>query len=166
MTVAAQAVQHGAEAWSNKDYAYLAAVIFSGLSLFFAFLMYRAALRRDKNSQGDSELKLFEIIAKAEKDWTDLNFEMNLIDKENDEKFITMQSKRSAYSQYVLNSYDMGCQRYLDDKLDKERFAKTYKARIHQLHSHDDFKSMLGMGDFKYAAISEVHTKLNNPEKQ
>lgn len=149
-----QVVEQAGNVWAIKDYMYLAAVL---ISCFMFFLAYR----RDKNSQGDSELKLFEIITKAEKDWVDLNAKINLAP--NDEA-LTLGDARIPYAQYVLNSYDMGCQRYLDRKLDKKRFSKTYKVRIHQLYSDADFKPFLGGGDFKYAALDKVHRKLNNLE--
>ena len=149
-----QVVEQAGNVWAIKDYMYLAAVL---ISCFMFFLAYR----RDKNSQGDSELKLFEIITKAEKDWVDLNAKINLAP--NDEALV-LGDARIPYAQYVLNSYDMGCQRYLDRKLDKKRFSKTYKVRIHQLYSDADFKPFLGGGDFKYAALDKVHRKLNNLE--
>ncbi len=154
MTDVNQAVEQAGYVWTIKDYTYLAAVLISGLMFFLAY-------RRDKNSQGDSELKLFEIITKAEKDWVDLNVRITLAP--NDEA-LALGDVRIPYAQYVLNSYDMGCQRYLDGKLDKKRFSKTYKVRIHQLYSDADFKPLLGGGDFKYAALDKVHRILNNQE--
>jgi hypothetical protein len=159
MTVAAHAVQQAADVMTLKDYAYIAAVAISLLMFFLAY-------RRDKNSQGDSELKLFEIITKAEKDLVDLDFKRSVVAGEDEaalNEAEALNDQRKAYLQYVLNSYDMGCQRYLDGKLDKTRFAKTYGVRIKEINSGDMAE---GIGkDFKYAALDRVNDMINNKER-
>lgn len=154
MTVAAHAIQQAADVMTLKDYAYIAAV---AISLFMFILAYR----RDKNSQGDSELKLFEIITKAEKDLVDLDFKRSVVTGKDEA--VALNDQRKAYLQYVLNSYDMGCQRYLDGKLDKTRFAKTYGVRISEIKSGEMAE---GIGkDFKYAALDRVNDMINNKER-
>lgn len=145
-----------------RDCLYAAGVVIALVSAFISILTYRKTVKRDLNAQGDSELKLYEIIAKAEKDAVDFNLKFVADEiKAPDE---AVDSAQRAYIQYMLNSYDIGCQRYLDGKLDKARFQKTYKQRILQLYCNPLYQEQLKQGTFKYAALDKVNNELNNPE--
>ncbi|WP_293648878.1 hypothetical protein [Pantoea septica] len=145
-----------------RDICYAAGVLIALGSAFVSVLTYRKTVKRDLNAQGDSELKLYEIIAKAEKDAVDFN--LKFLADEIKAPTEAVDSAQKAYIQYMLNSYDIGCQRYLDGKLDKERFQKTYKQRILQLYGNSLYQEQLNPGTFKYAALDRVNNELNNPE--
>ena len=154
------------QAW--KDWVSVLGAIVAVAAALISYFSYRATVRRDEkgeqrdlNAQGDSELKLYEIVAKAEKDAVDFNLKIML---SSDDEIEALKDAHPAYIQYMLNSYDIGCQRYLDGKLDKERFKKTYRQRIAQLYGNQLYLPFLTSGTYKYSALDKVNKELNDQE--
>lgn len=123
----------------------------------FALLRARSSF---KNSRGDSELKLYEIITKAENDF--LNF--NERATENIEKEDDYNEFAKAYRSNILNAYDIACQRYIDGKLDVTRFRKTYRERISSLFSDDDYFKIINGTNTSLVALRTINAELNNQE--
>lgn len=112
-----------------------------------------------KLNEAQTELYIQELLVNARKLFIEMT--MHQLGKEIQEKgknaFLTM------LKQEVLNSYEVACAKYLDDKVDKERFKKTYIKEIRELFT--SFKDMLS-NENSYQAIKEVNTEWNNLEKK
>lgn len=112
-----------------------------------------------KLNEAQTELYIQELLVNARKLFIEMT--MHQLGKEIQEKgknaFLTM------LKQEVLNSYEVACAKYLDDKVDKERFKKTYIKEIRELFT--SFKDILS-NENSYQAIKEVNTEWNNLEKK
>ena len=64
----------------------------------------------------------------------------------------------------VLNAYDEACAKYLDEKVDKERFKKLYHDEIRQLVVDPIIKEKYVEPQTKFHATVKVYTELNNLE--
>lgn len=147
---------------TTRDWLYTIALILSFSTMIVSIITYRKTVKRDLNAQGDSELKVYEIIAKAEKDLLEFNMKMLTCDVESLPSFTLC---KPSYIEYMLNSYEIACQRYIDGKLDLERFKKTYQARIKKVCTNAEYSKFINTNEFNYAALSKVNTNFNNPEK-
>ncbi|MEQ9905825.1 hypothetical protein [Pectobacterium aroidearum] len=152
-------------AWTLRDYCYLAGVVIALLSAVIAFFSARFTAKRDLNSLGDSEIKTFEMIARAEKDFADLNVKFIGKYVAEPEKAPNEEIEHHTYYTHsVLNAYEIACQRYRDGKLDKGRFKKTYSARIKKLCSSTPYKEKLSDNNFNFSALEMTNREFNNPE--
>lgn len=64
----------------------------------------------------------------------------------------------------VLNAYDESCAKYLDGKVDKERFKKLYHDEIRQLVDDAAIKEKYREPQTKFHATVKVYTEWNNLE--
>lgn len=150
---------------TTRDYIYIAGVGVSVISAIIALIAAYRTNKRDLNSLGDSELKTFEMIAKAELEFA--RFNMEIIEAEKESVDGLSQAKTMFYNalaQSVLNTYEIACQRFLDGKLDTVRFEKTYSARLKKIRSSEPYKGFIDGGNFNYSALIKVNEKLNNKE--
>lgn len=67
----------------------------------------------------------------------------------------------AAFQDYV-NAYEEACMKYIDNKIDRERFRKTYITEITNLVKKRE--SMFGTAS-NYTAIKRVYDEWNNLEK-
>jgi len=85
--------------------------------------------------------------------------------EEKPEKKIEIAEKlKRIAKQEMLNAYEEACMKYLDAKIDKERFKKTYIIEIRQLVESDSNKDKFGTSS-PYTAIKKVYNEWNNLEK-
>lgn len=167
----ADTTQIASVVWTARDYLYLGGVIIScGAALLSGYGAWKTS-RRDLNSLGDSEIKTFEMIAKAEKDFAEHNARIlqKSHDKTADNSSVysptdAENSLTDFYATAVLNAYEIACQRYLDGKLDKERFKKTYSKRLGKINSRQSYKRFIDKGDYNFSALSTVNKKFNDDE--
>ena len=132
-----------------------------------------ATSRRDKNSLGVSEENTYSKIQDAEDARAD--FSMNLALKAeawevaNKPNKYTMSTAERTMEDHkierILNAYDIACQRYIDKKLDRARFRKTYRDRIKKICDLPDFKVIKDRTTHSYTALNQVNDELSNPEK-
>ncbi len=64
-----------------------------------------------------------------------------------------------------LNAYEEACAKYLDKKVDCERFKKTYKKEIRQLVENKNLKKYFDAVSSSYKAILKVYKEWENLEK-
>lgn len=64
----------------------------------------------------------------------------------------------------LLNSYEEACAKYIDEKIDKKRFKKTYIDEIKNIVESEDFNEYFHFGS-KYDAIKKVYNEWFNLEK-
>lgn len=165
-------------AWTTRDTLYTVGIsisfLFSIISTSIAIVSLNNTKKRDLNSFGDSESKIFESIMKAEEDFAQFNLtilqekEDFESDKSNKDKIYQMSPAMTQTfnmrASMVLNVYEIACQRYLDEKLDKTRFGKTYTARLSKLCANPIYSPLIFNGGHDYSALKIVNDKLNNPE--
>lgn len=63
-----------------------------------------------------------------------------------------------------LNAYEEACAKYLDKKVDRKRFRKTYKTEIKQLVEKTDYNDYFHPTTSRYKAILKVYNSWENLE--
>lgn len=102
-------------------------------------------IRIEKMYYGQSELLVREAITNAKNRITDI--------LSNNQ--YTKQQIDVAIEQ-LLKAYEEACAIYIDIKIDKKRFKKTYMYEIKEIVESDDFKEYFQFGS-KYSAIKKVY---------
>jgi DNA-binding Xre family transcriptional regulator len=64
-----------------------------------------------------------------------------------------------------LNAYEEACAKYLDRKVDRKRFKKTYKTEIRQLVEDDSLRDRFEPLTSKFKAIMRIYDEWENLEK-
>lgn len=67
--------------------------------------------------------------------------------------------------QDYLNAYEEACMKYIDNKVDKARFEKTYKKEIRNIVENETYKKYLTDFSSSYYAIKKVYDQWNNLER-
>ena len=75
---------------------------------------------------------------------------------------ITLKNQLKALDEDVLNAYDEACAKYIDKKVDRERFKKMYMHEIRQLVESDDFAHKYNCIQSRYNATKRVYDEWNN----
>lgn len=118
-----------------------------------------------KIQEGQIELEMANQLSTAKKyvdSWDSILYN-NLTDEETKEALLTQ--KRAFVIEEALNCYEVLCQKYLDDKADKDRFKKAYKNEIANLFSSNSiYKERLDGQSSPYKAIKKVYEEWENPE--
>lgn len=131
------------------------ALLISLLSLIFSKINMN---RVEKIYYGQTELTIRGSITSARNKITDILLNSNI----NNNKY-TDQLMKSA-TEELLNSYEEACSKYLDKKVDKKRFKKTYLDEIKNVVEYDGFDVYFKFSS-KYDAIKKVYTEWFRLEK-
>jgi hypothetical protein len=70
-----------------------------------------------------------------------------------------------AATQTLMNNYDAACSKYIDGKVDKIRFKKTYKNEIRKLLENDDLKEYFNPLTSSYKPVINVYSEWENLER-
>lgn len=70
----------------------------------------------------------------------------------------------NAATQTLMNYYDAACSKYIDGKVDRVRFKKSYKGEIRKLIENDDLKEYFNPLTSSYKPILNVYTEWENLE--
>ena len=140
------------------------AIIALAISVFFSIpaLILSILSRNDskKASQVSTELLIQQLISATRKDLHD--FAYTISDKKTEK---LKKQLLASYMEQELNVYDVACASYLDKKIDRKRFKKTYSTEIRNLfEKSDDMKKLLDK-DGRYWAIKKVYEEWFNVEK-
>ena len=104
------------------------------------FALYQTH-KQNKNSQGQIELTIEQSIAQSKYRLTDL-----MLANDNSERY-------------------SACSKYLDDKVDKERFKKQYHKCIKDIVEDEQFEYKLNSLSSPYKALIKVYNEWNDLEK-
>lgn len=121
-------------------------------------------------SNGNMEIQVREMISQARRFLASAiqNTIMSKIDPNiaNDKELqgIVENLLRDAQQDY-LNAYEEACMKYIDNKVDKVRFRKTYAEEIRNIVRDDSYKKYFDEFSSTYYAIKQVYEKWNNPER-
>lgn len=134
-----------------------------GISAFFALvaivisgLSYRNS---KKSSQVSSELLIQQLISNSRKDVHDFSFTLSGNDNNIGKKLL------DALLEQELNVYDVACASYLDNKIDRKRFKKTYSTEIQNLFEQSDGVGEILQKSGRYNALKKVYEEWFNLEK-
>lgn len=147
----------------------LAAVIISIISTLIALgsiiFSYRTskkandiATEQNKISQGQIELQIHQLISQTKKDLLDIALKVDSGQAE-----ILKQAFETA-RELNLNAYDEACSKYLDKKVDRERFKRNYHVEIRQLVEDPNNGEKFNGVTSKYKCILKVYEEWNNLE--
>lgn len=131
------------------------ALVVSLLSVIFSKINMN---KIEKIYYGQSELAIRESITNAKNKITDILSNVN-----NQNNLYTKQCMKVAIEQ-LLNSYEEACTKYIDSKIDKKRFKKTYFNEIKNLVESEELNQYFNFGS-KYDAIKKVYNEWFNLEK-
>lgn len=141
----------------NKE---LLGIFVSGAFSFIAVVVSIFGYRNSKKtSQVSSELLIQQMISNARKDVHDLSFRLN-----GDEKKIG-KSLLNALLEQELNVYNTACASYLDRKIDRKRFKKTYLIEIQNFFEKDSEIKKIIEKTGRYNALKKVYEEWFNLEK-
>lgn len=143
------------------NYEILATVI-SSIAIIISLLAFiftkTNANKIEKIYYGQSEIAIRDTISNAKNRITDILLKANA---ENNQ--YTNQCMKVSIEQ-LLNAYEEACAKYIDSKIDKKRFKKTYIDEIKNIVESDDFNKYFHFGS-KYEAIKKVYEEWFNLEK-
>jgi glycerol kinase len=145
-----------------------AAIIISVIAYFKA---NNTATRANEIALGNIELYISERITNTKEKVSDVSLQMaTLLSKSkksaDDEKvFLIYEKALNTAIENNLNAYEDSCAKYLDNKVDRNRFEKLYKVEIRQLVENDELKDYFDGVTSKYRAILKIYDKWENLEK-
>ena len=118
------------------------------------------SFRNNKLVQGQVEMQIRERITNARTRYENLTIEhgKNLGDK-------LIQSVFLSSKEEFLNAYDEACQKYLDKKVDCNRFKKSYFNEIKSLVENPSFKECFDSHSTQYKATVKVYNEWFDLEK-
>lgn len=128
-----------------------------------------------KIQQGIVELEISQSIENAKSKVNEISIIMAPLKSKEDHKTInsedaaTLETYRktlNAAIQSMLNCYDSACSKYIDGKVDKVRFKKTYKTEIRRLLESDDLKEYFNPLTSSYKPILSVYSEWEDLERQ
>lgn len=110
------------------------------------------SFKYNKLVQGQIEMQIRERITNARIRYEDLT--INHKEKLGDE---LIKSVYESTKEEFLNAYDEACQKYLDKKVDKERFKKSYFIEIQSIVHNENFKQKYDTSSSPYKATLKVY---------
>ncbi|WP_354624508.1 hypothetical protein [Psychromonas sp. MME2] len=119
------------------------------------------------------ELEMRQAIENAKSKVNEINIIMApLIAKQDagnidDEGEFTLKSYSKSFNaavQTLMNTYDDACSKYIDNKVDKNRFKKNYKYEIRNLLENKELKEYFDPLTSRYKPILNVYTEWENSE--
>lgn len=129
---------------------------FSLIAVVVSIFGYRNS---KKTSQVSSELLIQQMISNARKDVHDLSFRLNSDDKKIGKSLL------KALLEQELNVYNTACASYLDRKIDRKRFKKTYLIEIQNFFEKDSEIKKIIEKTGRYNALKKVYEEWFNLEK-
>jgi len=141
----------------------IVAIIFSSLSILISIISFIVSNvsnnRQKKISQGQVEIQINQMISNTKKELMDIS--LLIADGSKD---ILTQAFKSA-RELNMNAYDEACAKYLDNKVDKERFKRNYCIEIRRLVEDKNNSEFFNPTTSPYRCILKVYNEWNNLEK-
>ncbi|WP_335932083.1 hypothetical protein [Fusobacterium polymorphum] len=111
-------------------------------------------------AQGQIEIQIREMIILAKSRYADLGIQLT-----KDNRNETLKKATIAALEEVQNAYDEACSKYIDNKVDKNRFKKLYIEEIKNIVDDPEMKQYYLMPHSKYKATLKVYDEWYNLEK-
>ena len=118
-----------------------------------------------KIAQGQIELNIHQLLTQAKKDEMEISILIaEKCSNDNSEMKTIILSALDTAVERTLNAYEEACAKYLDGKVDKERFKKNYHIEIRQLVENKNHKKHFDSTTSAYKAILKVYKEWNDFE--
>ena len=151
--------------WTVEAIIALCALIVSIISIYKSNKASETAnkLNKDANilTQGQVEIQIREMISAAKSRYIDVGCRF----ANNDSDKSLLKPIVAAVEEEVCNAYDEACMKYLDNKVDIERFKKNYFNEIKNLVEDENTREKYIEPQTKFHATVEVYKKWNNLEQ-
>lgn len=143
----------------------IVAVVFSSIGLLISIISIVRANSAHKIAQGQIELNIHQLLNQTKKDVMDVTIVIAEKCSNDDQnmKGVLTQALNTA-NERNLNAYEEACAKYLDNKVDKERFKKNYHIEIRQLVEDANNKNKFDATTSPYKAILKVYKEWNDLE--
>lgn len=109
--------------------------------------------------KGQVEMQIREMISTARSRYQD-----KVVQLKDDTENQIYSAIIEAAEEDLLNAYDEACAKYLDNKVDKDRFKKLYHDEIRQLVTNSAYIEKYREPQTKFHATNKVYTEWNNLE--
>ena len=130
----------------------LACTIISAISaLFSAIAAFIALFNGILTSHGNVELQIRAMISDAK------HRRLNYLGNKKE--------VAQALDEDLLNAYDEACAKYIDRKVDKNRFYKMYMHEIRQLVEQEPYKQIFNEKSCRFDSILKVYEKWNHKDR-
>ena len=144
----------------------IVAIIISVAGLIISLVSIIKSNRAHKISQGQIELNIHQLINQTQKDVIDISIALaERCTNDNQQAKELMEKALSTAYERNLNAYEEACAKYLDHKVDKERFKKNYHKEIRQLVESKHWKGKFDSTTSPYKAILKVYKEWNDLEQ-
>lgn len=137
----------------------VAASITALLSVAAIAISVKSLINSRKASQVSTELLIQQLISGTRKDTHEFLYTISDGDKAVAKELL------NAYIEQELNTYDVACAAYIDEKIDRVRFEKTYSTEIRNLFEHNKNTKKVLDKPGRYNAIKKVYEEWSNLEK-
>lgn len=137
----------------------IVAIVAAAISLAAVVIALFSLSNSKRASQVSMELLIQQLIGSSRKDTREFSYKVS-----GDDKSITTMLMNS-YLEQELNTYDVACAAYIDNKIDRKRFKKTYSTEIQNLFEKGQATKELLDKHGRYYAIKKVYEEWFNPEK-
>lgn len=135
-------------------------IILATVSLIISIISLVKSNQANKVAQGEIEISINQMINQTKKDILDITL---TIAEASDNKNILNHALKLA-RESNLNAYEEACAKYLDNKVDKERFKRNYSIEIRQLVENENYKRYFDANTSPYKCILKVYNDWNNLE--
>lgn len=144
----------------------IVAIVISILGLFISVISIIRAKNAHKIAQGQIELNIHQLLNQTKKDVIDIALVIAEKCSGNEQEMRSAIAKAfDTANERNLNAYEEACAKYLDNKVDKERFKKNYHIEIRQLVEDTNNQSKFDANTSTYKAILKVYKEWNDLEK-
>jgi hypothetical protein len=140
----------------------------AGLAIIVSVLSF---LRSNAVAHGMIELEVSGMISKSQERVEDLSIQMNpllsVAEKSEEQKKqleVLVRVFKSAVENNI-NAYEQACAKYLDGKIDRKRFKKTYQRSLRQIVQNPQHESHFKEPTSTYYAILKVYKEWENTEQ-
>ena len=116
------------------------AVIVSVIGLLVSIYSIIRANNAHKIAQGQIELNIHQLLNQTKKDEMEISMMIAQKSSNNDETVKILKNALKSAMERTVNAYEEACAKYLDGKVDKERFKKNYHIEIRQLVEDNNYK--------------------------
>lgn len=154
------------------DYSLLISGLSFVVSVIALIISYRTSKKSNSIAMGEIELSVHEAISNSEtrvaKTTADMLPLLYKADKSDGEKK-QLEMYEKICNQAIennLNSYEQACAKYLDNKIDRERFKREYRTTIRRLiQESPKLEKYFDRNKTHYHAILKVYDEWENLEK-
>ncbi|MDR0868739.1 MAG: hypothetical protein LBP75_09770 [Planctomycetota bacterium] len=115
-----------------------------------------AAKTANDLTKGQVEMQIREMISSARRHYADMATKLP-----NEDATPVISKLIASALEDVRNAYDESCAKYIDGKVDKERFKKLYVTEIRNLVESESTKSEYIQPQSKYEATCKVYKEWN-----